>query len=307
MGTTRIKVIDLSSDQQEIKTSRKHAEKLTGAAKMKKAEKPKKHEKPTTAQTQETGETKVEPKAGEGEKETVSRAPETVAKATVAKRQSLHHKGKKYKDARKMVEDKTYTAKEALELLPKTATTTFDSSVEVHLNVVDKRIKGSINFPHNKFVKKQQKKYLMFSDKKTEDIKSDVTWGNESTIADIESGKLKPGRDFDTVIASPKLMPILARVAKILGPRGMMPNPKDGTVVDDVQKALTLSEDTAYELRTDPQAPIFHVKIGKLSQKPDELSENLKTLIVAIGPSKITKATLTTTMGPGIKFDATSV
>ena len=311
MGTTRIKVIDLSSDQQQVKTSRKHAEKLAGVGKLKKAEKPKTHKKPATVEAaQEVGETKVEPKVEEEEKEAVSQAPETVEKATVAKRQSLYHKGKRYKDARKMVEDKTYTAKEAFELLPKTAITTFDSSVEVHLNVTDQKIRGSLNLPHAKLERKKEKKYLVFGDLSSEALaKGDkhVIWGNDATIVDIENGKLKPGRDFDAVVASPKFMPLLARIAKILGPKGMMPNPKDGTITEDFQKVIEGSQSATHEFKTDPQAPIVHFKIGKVSQKPDELSENLKVLITAISPSKITKATLTSTMGPPIRFDVNTL
>lgn len=314
MGTTRIKVIDLSSDQQQVKTSRKHAEKLAGVGKIKEEKKDKKAITESTEINQEsTEESPTTPSVPKEPSRSIEQGSLTTTVPSVIKTKSkaakppTHHRSKKYQTAKKLVESKTYSVKEAFELLPKTAITTFDPSVEVHLNVVDRKIKASVNFPHMKFVKKQEKKYLVFSDKRIEDIKQHIIWANESTITDIETGKLKPGRDFDTVIASPKFMPTLARIAKILGPRGMMPNPKNGTVVDNIQKALILPEDTAYELRTDPQAPIFHVKIGKLSQKPDELSENLKTLIVAIGSSKIKKATLTSTMGPPIRFDVNTL
>lgn len=321
MGTTRIKVIDLSSEQQEIKTSRKHArlasltkraEKLAGVGKLKKTEKESK-----VANKQKESQPKVAPRPLDEkveETQEVSPAlqdtetPKTTPVSPPKKATGTHHKGAKYQKARSQVEDKTYTAKEAFELLPKTSTTSFDASVEVHLNVTDKKIKGSISFPHLKAGTKKSKRYLIFGEKKsTISDKQNIIWANEETLSDIENGKLKPGRDFDMVVASPKFMPQLIKVAKILGPKGMMPNPKDGTITEDFEKVFTTSADAAQQYKTDPQAPVIHIKIGKVSQKSDELSQNLKVLISAIGPSKITKATLTSTMGPGIKFDATTI
>ena len=301
MGTTRIKVIDLSSQEQEIKTSRKHAEKLTGAAKLKEEKKPatEKIAQPKT----EIPEEKIAPVEGAA-KSSVAKNIKTVKAGTTKKPTQKAH-SKKYQEASKLIDKlKAYLAKEALDLLSKTSTTRFDPTVEVHLNVNDKNLKGRVNFPHSIGAKKE-KRYLVFSEKKTEGTKN-VTWGNQNSIAELESGKLKPGRDFDAVISTPKFMPQLAKVAKILGPRGMMPNPKAGNITDDPAKILSQKDDGYCEFKTDPTAPIIHTKIGKLSAKQEALEENLKALIGAIGPTKIKKAIIKSTMSPAIKLDPSS-
>lgn len=324
MGTTRIKVIDLSSDEKEIKTSRKRAEKLAGVSKLKKTAKADK--KPVTESTETqhsvpsdtTSQPSVITKPVE-ESLTTTNQPEDLASSVVSRKQSRHHKGKKYQTAKKLVQDKVYTTKDAIALLPKTSITSFDPSVEIHLNVIDKNLKGSVNFPHQVEGKKKETKYLIFNDQPSEALATSkalatevakegkrIVWGDEKTITDIEQGKLKPKKDFDIVIASPKFMPLLAKVAKILGPAHLMPNPKNGTVTEDIKKVLEGQSEGTYKFKTDPNSPVVHAKIGKLSQGDDKLSENLKTLIFAIGTSKIKKAVITSTMGPAIKLDLAS-
>ena len=318
MGTTRIKVIDLSSGDKEIKTSRKHAEKLTGAAKIKQPEKKKAETSKSRPQDKTiTEETETESitdkktitesteKAPEAQKDT-SPVPYKSSAPSVIRKQP-HHRGAKYQNARKQIENKNYKIREAIELLPDTSTVKFDPAVEIHLNVADKNIKGNVTFPHSFKTEQKKQKYLIFSDSKKDVKGADVIWGNDATIAEIESGKLKAGRAFDQVISTPKFMAKLAKIAKILGPKGMMPNPKNGTVTEDFEKVTSATNNSGYSYKTDPMAPIVHAKIGKLSQKSVELEENLKTLIAAIGVSKIKKATLTSTMGPAVKLDVASL
>lgn len=299
MGTTRVKLIDLSSDEKQIKTSRKHAEKSTSAAKIKeKKEKPEEEKRPEeTTKEKPVEEKKVETK--------VEKKPKTQKKEPVKKQ--VHHLGKKYKDAKQQIENKAYKVKDALDILPKTSITKFDPAVEIHLNVVDKNIKGNVSYPHSIGSKQKKQKYLIFSDNKKEIAGANIIWANDTTISLIENGKLKAGRDFDQVIAAPIYMPKLAKIAKILGPKGMMPNPKNGTITEDYKKATSTSSDSNYSYKSDPMAPIIHAKIGKLSQKSDALTENLKALISTIGASKIKKAALTTSMGPSVKLDITSL
>jgi large subunit ribosomal protein L1 len=309
MGTTRIKVIDLSSSQKEIKTSRKHAEKLAGPSK----KEPKAKPGSSQPQLQESGQVQQQEPGKPNEPEQILDAAQQVEeKAPSAKQKKTkkqkHHLGANYKHARELVENKFYSTKEALELLPKTSFVKFDPAVEVHLGVSEKNIRGKVNFPHAKDQKKKEKRYLVFADKKSPDENKNVIWAGEKTIEELENGKLKPTKDFDVVIASPSFMPALAKVAKILGPRGMMPNPKNGTVTQDFQKFVDeSSSSTSYEFKADPSAQVVHVKIGKLSQKPEELAENLKALTLSIGTSKIKKAWITTTMGPAIKLDTSSL
>lgn len=304
MGTTRIKVIDLSSSEKEIKTSRKHAEKLAGLEKLKKEEKPKKatnEETPALISTDHETLDKQED-ITENIEETKTQKP----KVSTSKKNLGHHRGKKYQQAKQLIENKLYTKEEAFKLLPKTSITKFDPTVEIHLNVTDKNIKGSLSFPHLK-TQQKEKKYLIFADKKVETEKQ-VIWANDKTITDIEKGILKPGKDFDTVVSSPKYMPALTKIAKILGPKGLMPNPKNSTITENIDKVLEGStNNNVYMYKCDPTAPIIHTKIGKLSQKEAELQENLKVLTTAIGPSKIKDATLTTSMGPGIRLNIASL
>ncbi len=306
MGTTKVKIIDLSSEQPEVKASQKHAQSLGSATKIKKEKEPEKSSKPENANTVIASEAKQ----SEQEEIASSQAPRNddkpKTKKAKAPKAQKHHLGKKYKEALEKIEkDKLYPVAEALDLLTKTSYTKFDPSVEIHLGLSIKSLRGSVNFPHSVGPKKE-KKYLVFAEKKIADVKN-IVWADTDTIADIESGKLKPNRDFSAVIASPKFMPLLAKVAKILGPAGMMPNPKNGTITENPAKAIEESAVSGTEYRTDPTAPIIHSKIGRLSEKPQNLKANLKALILAVGPTKIKKATLTSTMSPGIKIDVSTL
>ena len=220
MGTTRIKVIDLSSDQKEIKTSRKHAEKLTGIGKLKE----KKTKKPTTSPHSDS--VALQPQSAENNLTAESKALEdsTIAKipaadkiteekniaqaepSKAAAKKHLHHKGSKYQTAKQLIENKDYSVKEALTILPKTSTVKFDPAVEVHLNVADKNVKAQVKFPHATSTKKQEKRYLVFNDKQLTINDKQIIWGDEKTIVEIETGKLKPGRDFEIILSSAKLI-----------------------------------------------------------------------------------------------------
>ena len=316
MGTTRIKVIDLSSDQKEIKTARKHAEKLTGAKKRAIKTSQKVTSTREAPQVQETVITQADIKQGQSvetelqtpgdalptsETKTVS----TISPVAAKKPAKAKPKGHKYILAKAQIDlQKIYSAKEALEILPKISYTKFDPTVEMHLSVVDKNVKAQIDFP-NTIGPKKEKKYLVFSDQKpdTSNQKLQIIWGSQQSIEDLEAGKLKPGKDFDVVIATSKFMPQLAKVAKILGPMGLMPNPKNGTVAEDIQKALEAKQNDLHEFKQDPSAPIIHTKIGKLSLNQQKLLENFKAVVNGIGTGKIKKVTIATTMSPSIKVD----
>ncbi|MBI3341804.1 hypothetical protein HY024_01645 [Candidatus Curtissbacteria bacterium] len=134
-----------------------------------------------------------------------------------------------------------------------------------------------------------------------------VIIAGDSTIDDIATGKLKPGKDFNSVIAAPKFMPQMAKIARVLGPAGMMPNPKNGTISDEPEKTIGEGTSDSFEFRSDPMAPIVHLKLGKLSAKPEEIEDNLKALVAVIGPTKVKKAVLTSTMSPALKLDISSL
>ncbi len=226
----------------------------------------------------------------------------------------LHQHGKKYRDAAKLVEvGKAYSLDEALELARKTASVKFDSSVEIHINLgvdprqADQMVRSSVVLPHGTG---KTIRVAVFADGKAgEDAKAagaDIV-GTTDLIAEIEKGKT----NFDMLIATPAGMATLGKVAKILGPRGLMPNPKSGTVTPDVAKAVKEAKAGKVEFRIDKQA-IVHQAIGKVSFKAEDLRENAVAFLSAIMKAKPSAAkgtyvkalSATTSMGPGIKLDA---
>ncbi len=127
--------------------------------------------------------------------------------------------------------------------------------------------------------------------------------GDDTVIEQISKGKI----DFDILITTPKWMPKLAKLAKILGPKGLMPNPKNNTITDDLKKAEESFQAGKTEYKTEAKASIVHIALGKLSQPNEELEANVKTLLSIIGKSKTRKITLSPTMGPGVRLDLNSI
>lgn len=226
----------------------------------------------------------------------------------------LHQHGKKYREATKLVEKgKAYSLNEALELAQKTASTKFDGSVELHINLgvdprqADQMVRSSVVLPHGTG---KTIRVAVFADGKAAEAAKTAGADRVDTdklLADIEKGKL----EFDMLIATPDKMATLGKVAKILGPRGLMPNPKSGTVTPDPAKAVTDAKAGKVEFRIDKQA-IVHQAIGKVSFKPEQLQDNATALISAILKAKPSAAKGTyvkaiataSSMGPGIKVDA---
>jgi large subunit ribosomal protein L1 len=251
--------------------------------------------------------------AKEHRAETEAEAPKPV------KRQEpnpLHQHGKKYREAAKLLEvGKHYSLDEALELAQKTASVKFDSSVELHINLgvdprqADQMVRASVVLPHGTG---KTIRVAVFADgKAADDAKAagaDLV-GTDKLLADIEKGKL----DFDMLVATPDKMAVLGKVAKVLGPRGLMPNPKSGTVTPDVAKAVKEAKAGKVEFRIDKQA-ILHQAIGKVSFKPEDLRANATAFLSAVMKAKpsSTKGTYvkaisaTTSMGPGIKVDSSA-
>ena len=175
--------------------------------------------------------------------------------------------------------NKQYSLKEALGILSKFEKAGFDETVELHINTLDGSVSGRMSLPHG-------------SGKKTR-----VAIATDDLILDIERGKI----DFDVLVATPQMMPKLAKVAKVLGPRGLMPNPKAGTITEKPEEVVKKFEAGQINFKTE-KAPIVHLSVGKLSFGPAKLSENIETAIDAINKSKIRNVTLKSTMSPGIKI-----
>ncbi len=194
--------------------------------------------------------------------------------------------GKKYKQAKKKIDkDKKYSIKEAVKLVKNASITTFTGNLEAHL-VVNKTDRfGEVDLP---YFKGKEKKIAIADDK---------------IIKKIEKGNI----DFDVLLASPKWMSKLAKYGKILGPQGLMPNPKDGTLTDNPKKLKEkMEKKETIKLETEKKHPVMHLVLGKLDQPQKELVANVEKLISYLGPKKIKKLVLAPTMGPGIKVKVKS-
>ncbi len=227
----------------------------------------------------------------------------------------MANRGKKYQDAAKLVDrTKEYDPKDAVELAKKTAYANFDETVELHLNMgldprhADQQVRGVASLPHGlgKTVK-----VLVFTQgeavKTAEEAGADYV-GGDDIVKNIEDGWL----DFDVAIATPDVMGKVSKLGKILGRRGLMPNPKSGTIVppQDLPKAISDVRKGRVDFRLDKTA-VIHLPVGKLSFDDDRLLGNLAALIEAVLRAKpsgakgqyIKSAFLSTSMGPGIKLD----
>jgi large subunit ribosomal protein L1 len=228
----------------------------------------------------------------------------------------MSNRGKKYLAAKEKIEaERLYEPKEAIALAKETTTTKFDSTVELHLRLgvdprhADQQVRDVVMLPHGlgKTVR-----VLVFAEsegaKLARDNGADIVADDDATLKKIEEG----WTDFDVAISTPEMMGKAGKLGKVLGPRGLMPNPKAGTVVpsEDLPRAIEEAKAGRVEFRLDKTANL-HVSIGKTSFSEDQLFENLAALMEAVKRARpaaakgayIRTATLTTTMGPGIKLD----
>ena len=170
--------------------------------------------------------------------------------------------------------------------------------MEAHINTVQTGIRGLISLP---FASGKKLKIVAFG-KGADSSGADVS-GTDDTIEEINKDKV----DFDLLVTTPDWMPKLAKVARILGPRGLMPNPKNGTITDDLKKAVEGFQAGKTEYKTEPKANVIHLGLGKLDQPTEELSANVKTLLQTIGKTRVKQVRLAPTMGPGVKVDLASI
>lgn len=225
----------------------------------------------------------------------------------------LKKRGKKYEEALKLVDrTKTYDLREAIELMKKTATANFDETVELAFRLgvdpkhADQNIRGAVVLPHGTG---KTQRVLVFAKgekvKEAEEAGADYI-GDEEIIAKINEGWF----DFDVVVATPDMMAEVGKLGRVLGPKGLMPNPKTGTVTFDVGKAVEEIKAGKVEFRVDKSANL-HVVVGKVSFDDEKLFENVETMIETVVRAKpqsargtyIRNAAISSTMGPGIKID----
>ena len=192
-----------------------------------------------------------------------------------------HPHSKSYSTVKEKVEaKKTYSVSEGIELLKKLQRAKFDETVELHIATTEQGVSGHVTLPHG-------------TGKKTR-----VVIANDEIIAEIEKGKI----DFDILVAEPTMMPKLAKVARILGPRGLMPNPKSGTVTANPQDLVKKYEGGQMNFKTEGKAPIIHLTIGKASFEDKKLADNIKAIYTAVKKDRIASVVLKSTMSPGIKI-----
>jgi large subunit ribosomal protein L1 len=225
--------------------------------------------------------------------------------------------GKKYTEAKNKIDrTKRYTLEEALQLLPETSYARFDEGIDVAIRLgvdpkkPDQMVRGTVILPHGTG---KEVKVVVFAqgekEKEAREAGTDYV-GGEELVEKIAQGWL----DFDKAIATPDMMKIVSTVGKILGPRGLMPNPKVGTVTFEVGKAVQDIKSGKVEFKVD-KAGNLHVSVGKVSFGQDKLRENLLALLDSVTKAKpasskgayVKGLTISTTMGPGIKIDPLSV
>jgi large subunit ribosomal protein L1 len=224
--------------------------------------------------------------------------------------------GKKYREAAALIEaERRYPLEEAAELLPKLSTVKFDATVEAHLRLgidprhADQLVRGTVVLPHGTG---RTTRVIVFAqgEKAQEALRAgadDV--GGDDLVKKIDAGWF----EFDVAIATPDMMGMVGRLGKKLGPRGLMPNPKSGTVTFDIEQAVSEIKTGRIEFKVD-RAGIVHVPVGRASFTPAQLQANVATLVDAINRSKPSGAkgtfmrtlTLAPTMGPGVRIDIPS-
>lgn len=219
--------------------------------------------------------------------------------------------GKRYQEAAKLVDSsKSYEAKEALEIIEKMPKTKFDQTIELHVKLgvdskhADQQVRGTVVLPNGTG---KTQKVLVFAKgdkaKEAEEAGADFV-GAEELVPKIEK---ENWFDYDVIVATPDMMGVIGRLGKILGPKGLMPNPKSGTVTMDVKKAIAEIKSGKVEYRLD-KTNIIHLGFGKLSFGTEKLLENYTTIIDAIIKAKpaaakgqyIKSVSISTTMGPGL-------
>jgi large subunit ribosomal protein L1 len=223
--------------------------------------------------------------------------------------------GKKYAEALKMVDrDKSYSPEEAVGIAKKTAFSKFDETVELHLRMgidpkdATQQVRGVALLPHGLGKKVRVLVFAQGEAARAAQAAGADAVGGDDMVKKIEEGWL----EFDTAIATPDMMGRVGKLGKILGRKGLMPNPKSGTVVaaEDIPRAIDEARKGRVEFKLDRQA-IIHVVVGKVSFEEDKLLANLTAVIEAVIKAKpsgakgqyVKTASLTTTMGPGIRLD----
>ena len=309
MGRPKVTIIDDSQPEIEVKNKKAKKESKLESVKASDAV------EPITEQmisTDETGAKQISSEAS-GEPSDALRPSETVLKKKTHKPGKAKPRSKKYQEITQDLDrSKAYSLNDAVEEVKKLSYSKFTGTLEIHINTIQTGLRGLVSLP---FVSGKKLKILAFgpqasSGQAKELEETGVIIGDEEKIAEIgkdlpagKAGKI----DFDLVVTTPEWMPKLAKVAKNLGPRGLMPSPKNGTIADDLKKAIESFQAGKTEYKTEAKGKVIHLGLGKLSQPTEELSANVKTLLQTLGKTKTQKVSLSPTMGPSVKLDLASI
>jgi len=284
------KVRAISPEEQELKAKeaeKKEAERLARIEEAKAAGQRKKESEP-----KETEEETTEPKLEAQEEVEAVEAPKKAKKTSkyAAKQKSkTRERSENYQKAAQMVDkSKLYSTKEALALLDKAHLAKFDETVELHINTVTAGLSGQVTLPHG--TGKAVRVAILNPSKDAA--------GAEALLKDIEAGKIS----FDVLVATPDAMPKLARVARVLGPKGLMPNPKTGTVSTNPEAVAKSYEGGQMHYKTEAKTPVMHLAVGKLSFGAEKLSQNIESMLKAVKMENIKNVTVKSTMSPGIRL-----
>ncbi len=252
----------------------------------------------------------------EERKKTAGDKEDTVKTKVITKtRPKSERRSKKYKEVDKTIDHKKlYSLNEALKLTKSSSTTKFDASIEMHLNLnvdprhADQNIRDNIVLPAGSG--KSLKVAVYIEDNESpKDLKADQIGGAEF-LQKIDKGII----DFDVLITTPAMMPKLAKYAKVLGPKGLMPNPKSGTVTNDLAKACQEAKAGKIEYRVDSNG-IIHINIGKVSFKDEDLLKNAESILNSVKSNKpasvkgtyIKSIYTSSTMGPSVRIDLSNI
>lgn len=282
MGKIRVKTFDEGQEEKDKKLeAKREAKKMAKAAEKSEAE-------PVEPSSSLRGAEGIETISVETVEAETSEAKTDGKPAKKAKFAEKNKKvpSKRYKENASMVAVKTtYPFNTAVEMLKKFKTSKFDETVELHINLKEKGINGALSLPHGT----GKKRVIKIAD--------------DETIAAIEKGTI----DFDVLVAHPSMMPKLAKVARVLGPRGLMPNPKNGTVTPKPEEMVEKLSGGLVNFKSESDAPIIHMSVGKISFTEPQIKENVAAAIAAIKIQNITKVTMKSTMSPALQIELGSL
>ncbi len=275
MGKVRTRFIGLEDleEQQKQEQKRRAAEKKTS----------KKHD-PADDAAENAEESAVSAVTADEVEDSKKAAPKKSAAkdSQTASSARTKSRGKNWKQASKKVsKEETFTIADGLAKLKEVSYAKFDETVELHLNVEKKGIKGEVSLPHG--TGKQTRVRIV----------------DDKTLDEIENGVI----EFDVLVAHPSFMPKLAKHARVLGPKGLMPNPKTGTVSPKPEEIVAKFEKGVLQWKAESKFPLVHQMIGKLSAQPKDLEENIRAFVDSVGVKQIKDAYLTASMTPSVKID----